>query len=560
MSITLNLNSPQTIGSQNLQAIASEALALESMGSSFSLTSSSFALLNSVSKSIATPKLFDGGVSVVLILFLLGLAGCDSASPEIALTDAGVVPDQDEDGKPDAEDECPEVYANTFNGCPPARVLDRDGDGILDDKDECPNDPHPSLDPEANGCAPFIIDMEVDGGLPAPMPDPSAPKPWALLFREQINFSREQTPFCPHLSSSSDQTMLAWQEGSSLMVQDLFLSSFEENNLNPQNVGLVEEDVLNMCNLTRALAINGRGQTAMLLPRVENNNEIHFYFRLRETSGHLNDELFLFSLPLSALNSRDGNTLASIKSLPNNNFALVWTDRDRVNLSIVSSEGDVVLERVLVNKRSEITDALQVKNPDLSLLDDDTLEIVWQEGNGAFGDIVSARFTTEGEAIKEAEALSIEGEPVVGRFPFLGADSGKQITVFSREEGSGGAQVLSERLMQETFLFGEVGTPLFSPHLTFDRAERLALSWIETDQHTEAKAYLASVGSVKAGVLESEYRGALLSSLPVGAGIAMSQQGDDVVFAYPSEQAGGSLVLRRFQWNQIVERESDGGE
>ncbi|PJA18452.1 MAG: hypothetical protein COX62_08625, partial [Deltaproteobacteria bacterium CG_4_10_14_0_2_um_filter_43_8] len=273
MSIKLNLNSPQTIASQNLQAVASEALALEAVGSSFSFANTSFALLNSVSKSVAVPKLLDGGVSVVVILFLLGLAGCDSATSEAALTDADVVPDQDGDGKPDGEDECPEVFGNTFNGCPLPRNGDSDGDGISDDKDECPNDPHPSLDPEANGCAPFVSDSERDGGLPAPMPDPSAPKPWTLLFQGQGFLQRENIPTCPQLSSSHDHTFLSWEEGLSLYLSEVSPRHLEVGIGEIEDVGITSASIVTTCNLTHSIATNENGQTAILFPHLRNDNE-----------------------------------------------------------------------------------------------------------------------------------------------------------------------------------------------------------------------------------------------------------------------------------------------
>jgi hypothetical protein len=50
--------------------------------------------------------------------------------------------DQDKDGIPDEEDDCPTVKgAKSNKGCPPTGVLDTDGDGVIDTRDDCPTDP-----------------------------------------------------------------------------------------------------------------------------------------------------------------------------------------------------------------------------------------------------------------------------------------------------------------------------------------------------------------------------------------------------------------------------------
>jgi Ca2+-binding RTX toxin-like protein len=60
--------------------------------------------------------------------------------------------DRDGDGKADADDACPDVAANTANGCPPppppAASGDRDGDGKPDTEDSCPD----VAAATANGC------------------------------------------------------------------------------------------------------------------------------------------------------------------------------------------------------------------------------------------------------------------------------------------------------------------------------------------------------------------------------------------------------------------------
>lgn len=66
--------------------------------------------------------------------------------------------DRDNDGVPDSEDECPNVSAQTPNGCPEVEDdPDTDNDGLPDSEDECPNVPAQT----PNGC-PAEDDEEPD--------------------------------------------------------------------------------------------------------------------------------------------------------------------------------------------------------------------------------------------------------------------------------------------------------------------------------------------------------------------------------------------------------------
>jgi hypothetical protein len=66
--------------------------------------------------------------------------------------------DRDNDGVPDSEDECPNVPAQTPNGCPEVEDdPDTDNDGLPDSEDECPNVPAQT----PNGC-PAEDDEEPD--------------------------------------------------------------------------------------------------------------------------------------------------------------------------------------------------------------------------------------------------------------------------------------------------------------------------------------------------------------------------------------------------------------
>ncbi len=77
--------------------------------------------------------------------------GRGAAAPEAS------PPDSDQDGVPDADDQCPRAAALTPDGCP----LDTDGDGVLDNDDHCPRE----AGDEPNGCP----NLDKDGdGVPLP--------------------------------------------------------------------------------------------------------------------------------------------------------------------------------------------------------------------------------------------------------------------------------------------------------------------------------------------------------------------------------------------------------
>ncbi len=73
--------------------------------------------------------------------FMIGKILNEEITPPVEV----IAPDQDEDGIPDREDNCPEVYGvAAFSGCP-----DTDGDGIQDATDDCPEEVGPV---STNGC------------------------------------------------------------------------------------------------------------------------------------------------------------------------------------------------------------------------------------------------------------------------------------------------------------------------------------------------------------------------------------------------------------------------
>jgi outer membrane protein assembly factor BamB len=90
------------------------------------------------------------------------VSSCSTSS--ITYTEDSTLPpaDSDGDGVPDSQDACPNLPANTLNGCPPVGPpggSDSDGDGILDAVDACPSQPAPG---SANGC-PAEVEGATDG-------------------------------------------------------------------------------------------------------------------------------------------------------------------------------------------------------------------------------------------------------------------------------------------------------------------------------------------------------------------------------------------------------------
>ena len=86
-----------------------------------------------------------------------GIADKDDDCPEVAgLTTLRGCPDTDGDGIADAADECPEEAGPASNnGCP---ITDRDGDGVLNEADDCPDEAGPASN---NGCP--VQDRDGDG-------------------------------------------------------------------------------------------------------------------------------------------------------------------------------------------------------------------------------------------------------------------------------------------------------------------------------------------------------------------------------------------------------------
>ena len=93
-------------------------------------------------------------------------------------------PDGDGDGVPDSTDACPDVAANTADGCPPPPP-DGDGDGVPDSSDACPDvaattadgcpPPDPDPDPDPDPVVPTNPDAPSDPIVPPGPGDPTGP-------------------------------------------------------------------------------------------------------------------------------------------------------------------------------------------------------------------------------------------------------------------------------------------------------------------------------------------------------------------------------------------------
>lgn len=91
-----------------------------------------------------------------------GIADADDRCPDVAGVAANngcpEVADRDKDGIPDANDRCPDVAGVANNqGCP--EIADRDKDGIADADDKCPDEAGIAAN---NGC-PEVLDRDNDG-------------------------------------------------------------------------------------------------------------------------------------------------------------------------------------------------------------------------------------------------------------------------------------------------------------------------------------------------------------------------------------------------------------
>jgi len=95
-----------------------------------------------------------------------GVVDGDDLCPDLAGAKPDGCPDSDGDGVPDNRDKCPKVAARTADGCPG----DKDGDGVTDDKDRCPEVPADTPD----GCPP--PDKDGDGIVDADDRCPDEPE------------------------------------------------------------------------------------------------------------------------------------------------------------------------------------------------------------------------------------------------------------------------------------------------------------------------------------------------------------------------------------------------
>lgn len=108
---------------------------------------------------------------VLLILLLALVVGL---TPALAQTQ----PDRDADGIPDAEDQCPDLFAlNTgtgATGCPNGPNFDTDGDGVVDSEDLCPVTFAADGGQDETGCPPEVFAAPLESPAAASPADTSA--------------------------------------------------------------------------------------------------------------------------------------------------------------------------------------------------------------------------------------------------------------------------------------------------------------------------------------------------------------------------------------------------
>lgn len=104
----------------------------------------------------------------VLVVLLLALVV--GLTPALAQSQ----PDRDADGIPDAEDQCPDLFAvNTgagATGCPNGPNFDTDGDGVVDSQDLCPVTFAADGGQDDTGCPPEVFAPPLEGDAAATTP------------------------------------------------------------------------------------------------------------------------------------------------------------------------------------------------------------------------------------------------------------------------------------------------------------------------------------------------------------------------------------------------------
>lgn len=492
----ISFNVPPSVVQPALASVAENSIAASLAKSSYSLQS-----LNGIASAQQN----------VLWWVVLGLAmlACGEDGP--ASKNTPISHDNDDDNVPAGKDECPDAGGLNIRGCPlnnqnddPA-TMDTDLDGVPDVRDECPEDSHPSLDPNANGCSPLdIVDELPDGGLSPSMPDPRPVSAWQLLPAETAFMQASDAVLCPHLDNNAGQVMVAWQAGSHFYLSPVALSPLNAGLA--QDLGEVAVGEVSTCQFTRALAVNSNEQIAVILPQLIDENWVRLSVRVQDLAGNEVATSEIAQLPYPHLGEEQRDTFASIAALPNNQFVVVWADRDQMLATLVNADGTLASEEPIQVSRP--IDVLQMSNPDV-FATADGFKVIWQEGNAPQGPLVSASFNTQGEKIGEDHELN-EDEIPLRFFNFLP--------------------------QQE-----------LSPQFILDEQDRLTLAWIEQyDAADKLRLYSHSEASQLPA--DTTTIGTQISNIPADSKAALTQQGDTVLLAYPVLQPADSIMLRSLQW------------
>lgn len=457
------------------------------------------------------------------------LWACSSDDEEPKASNAGPVRDREDDGVPDEEDDCPEVRApRTGKGCP--------SPAFIPDASKGPNAPDKGV-PLDDEIKPFDAEVLPDFGVPPPH----------LQSRETFYLLRESEVHCPSMAVGANKIWLNWQEGRDLFTTSLPLENIEQGPERILKFGESPNPNFTLCNIQRSVTVSEQGSVGLLWGEMENDNVIRLKFKTLDPAGHSSEGIEVASLFLHALGEDHLNSFASLTALPNGQFVVVWTDRDKVMGRIFSDAGEPATEKFLINRRA--LEVLNVINPDVAVTGENAFTVVWEEGDDPEGPIMAATMNTMGEKIGN---------------DFLIAESGRLPTVASQgsahlfgwvEGGHGGAALFSGETFERagSFTFGEVGDlarEVTAPQVVLNEAKNLSLGWILKERRNNAFVQITEVGDPSQIQPDANDTGITLGETFNSDRMALAGRDSWVVAAYSLFEPNTTLAVQTFQWGE----------
>jgi len=490
-----------------------------------------------------------------LLLLPLTIGGCSNTShPEETGERIPSVIDRDKDGIPDMDDECPDQYALTHNGCKPIDPSnDRDGDGIPDDLDKCPDEHHPGT---PDGCSPPLpLDESVepsDAGYGYTASDASFdPNVSQFTEVERVEIESQDHLLCPHVSVNlNNNGVLLWQSkqniGAALSNMNLSRFGFPIDSLSGSET--VAENVVNfnanLCNIKKAVAISSQGTIGLIWLKVENYNDAQVMFKaVGEGVDAELEPVMLGRFPLANLGHDEKDSFASIDAFADGRFIVVWADRDAVRGRIISQNGEPDGERFNVNNRA--LEVLDVTNVDVSTGGSDLAVVAWQERFAEYGKIAATKIDSKGDKKVDDYYITDEDSILIANNP----------SVFKRDNNYGVAYVIPEERGMMDYLSTTSNSPdlelyfginsVFRPSIAIDASQRVAIGWIRRAGEEDYRVHIADIGELSEYEPAMSFEGHEIAETDIEGNISMAAGTDRIVSAFVES---GKIILYSPIW------------